>query len=121
VLILDHVATLLAEPVWSQRGLGRFPTFWNRPEKSENAPVLILDHVATLLAEPVWSQRGLAAMVRYQWVRASGDAPIMELDDKSREMWLRFDFERDMIQLQINHDPNADQWPIALVKSEPMN
>jgi hypothetical protein len=22
VLILDHVATLLAEPVWSQRGLG---------------------------------------------------------------------------------------------------
>ena len=101
--------------------LGRLPTFWNRPETSENAPVLILDHVATLLAEPVWSQRGLAAMVRYQWVRASGDAPIMELDDKSREMWLRFDFERDMIQLQINHDPNADQWPIALVKSEPMN
>ncbi len=39
--------------------LGRFPTFWNRPETSENAPVLILDHVATLLAEPVWSQRGL--------------------------------------------------------------
>jgi hypothetical protein len=59
ILILDHVATLLAEPVWSQRGFGRFPTFWSRPETSENAPVLILDHVATLLAEPVWSQRGL--------------------------------------------------------------
>jgi hypothetical protein len=81
VLILDHVATLLAEPVWSHRGLGRFPTFWNRPETSENAPVLILDHVATLLAEPVWSQRGLGRFPTF-WNRpeTSDNAPVLILD-----------------------------------------
>jgi uncharacterized protein YdeI (YjbR/CyaY-like superfamily) len=81
VLILDHVATLLAEPVWSQRGLGRFPTFWKRPETSENAPVLILDHVATLLAEPLWPQRGLGRFPTF-WKRpeTSENAQTLILD-----------------------------------------
>ena len=68
----------------------------------------------------IWLETDLAGTVRYQWVRMSGDAPIMELWDQSRDMWLLFDFDRGVIQLRVGDEPYYDQWPIAAVETEPM-
>lgn len=100
------------------------------PEPPEVAPPVATRPVAVMFGDEgawfrrlqgdVWVETDYTATVRFQWVRMSGDAPMMELYDQSRDMWLLFDFDRNVIQLRIGDGPYADQWPIAEVETEPM-
>lgn len=114
---------------------GEFPANGVEPDAAVSDPTATADEgptrpIAVMFGEngdqfrrfqgDIWLETDLAGTVRFQWVRMSGDAPVMELWDQSRDMWLRFDFDRGVIQLRIGDEPYQDQWPIAGVETEPM-